>query len=224
MNEIICDKPKIELYLGDCLEVMKTIPDKSIDLVLTDPPYNVNINYGTISDDLKKEDYIWFIKEFRKEVNRLSDGNIILLLGCKTDIILNWWKAFPDASQTIIRVGASVNTSLSGMRPQYRPMLSTIPSQKWWSNLWEDIRFPGEGYFFNEPRYDHPCIAPLKWAKKCLEAFSLSTWAILDPFMGSGTTGVACKELGRNFIGIEIEPKYFEIAQRRINQTMENLL
>ena len=57
-----------------------------------------------------------------------------------------------------------------------------------------------------------------------LEKYSENNQTILDPFMGSGTTGVACKELGRNFIGIEISEKYFKIAERRINNTMENLL
>ena len=61
----------------------------------------------------------------------------------------------------------------------------------------------------------------MKWI---IEKYSKKGDSILDPFMGSGTTGVACKELGRNFIGIEIEPKYFEIAKRRIDNTMESLL
>jgi site-specific DNA-methyltransferase (adenine-specific) len=69
---------------------------------------------------------------------------------------------------------------------------------------------------------EHPCCKPLPPMKWLVERLTIKNGlTILDPFMGSGTTGVACKELGRNFIGIEIEPKYFEIAQRRINQTTE---
>ncbi len=70
----------------------------------------------------------------------------------------------------------------------------------------------------------HPTQKPLSVMRWILENYSQDNQTILDPFMGSGTTGVACKELGRNFIGIEIEPKYFEIAKRRIQNTMENLL
>ena len=72
--------------------------------------------------------------------------------------------------------------------------------------------------------YFHPTEKPKGVIARMIQNSSDVGDTILDPFMGSGTTGVACKELGRNFIGIEIEPKYFEIAQRRINQTMENLL
>ncbi len=76
---------------------------------------------------------------------------------------------------------------------------------------------------FKEVRY-HPAQKPTILIYMILKEFSMETDTILDPFMGSGTTGVAAKELGRNFIGIEIEPKYFAIAQRRINQTTTNLL
>lgn len=72
----------------------------------------------------------------------------------------------------------------------------------------------------------HPTVKPIKLIKYLIKLTSMpnKNQIYLDPFAGSGTTGVACKELGRNFIGIEIEPKYFEIAQRRINQATENLL
>ena len=72
--------------------------------------------------------------------------------------------------------------------------------------------------------YKHPAIFPDQLAKDHILSWSNKNNLVLDPFMGSGTTGVACKELGRNFIGIEIEEKYFKIAERRIRQTMENLL
>jgi site-specific DNA-methyltransferase (adenine-specific) len=70
----------------------------------------------------------------------------------------------------------------------------------------------------------HPAPFPESLAYKLINALSPDNGTVLDPFLGSGTTAVACKELKRNCIGIEIEPKYFEIAQRRINNTMENLL
>jgi DNA modification methylase len=69
----------------------------------------------------------------------------------------------------------------------------------------------------------HPSQKPIKLIRGLVEQYSKKGHTILDPFMGSGTTGVACKELGRNFIGIEIEPKYFEIAKRRIENTQEDM-
>jgi len=81
------------------------------------------------------------------------------------------------------------------------------------------LSFKIDGY-----KPNHPSPKPLSCMKKLVDRISLTGQSVLDPFMGSGTTGVACKELGRNFIGIEIEPKYFAIAERRINQTTKNLL
>jgi site-specific DNA-methyltransferase (adenine-specific) len=74
----------------------------------------------------------------------------------------------------------------------------------------------------DEVRY-HPTQKPKPLMGMIINDFSKAGDTILDPFMGSGTTGVACKELGRNFIGIEIEPKYFEIAKRRIDNTQVDM-
>ena len=77
--------------------------------------------------------------------------------------------------------------------------------------------------FGDEVRY-HPTQKSIQIIKYILTDFSEKNQTVLDPFMGSGTTGVACKELGRNFIGIEISPEYFKIAERRINNTVELML
>ena len=69
---------------------------------------------------------------------------------------------------------------------------------------------------WNSEDVDHPCPKPVPWMEWMVRRGSLDGWTILDPFMGSGTTGVAAVKLGRKFIGIEIEPKYCEIAKRRI--------
>jgi len=204
---------EIKLILGDCLEEMKKIPDKSIDLVLTDPPYNVGLNYcnGDKRIDYKKWCKCWFI-----ELERICKGTIafscgIVNVGMWCSIknpkwILCWWKP------------ATMGRSIVGF------------------NNWEPVlmygKFIGKGGCDvvkavikpDKELEGHPCPKPLNWAKGFIQILSKREMGVLDPFMGSGTTGVACKELGRNFIGIEIEPKYFAIAQRRINQTMENLL
>ena len=207
------DHNGITIYHGKCLDVLPQI--EPVDLVLTDPPYNVGIDYGEIKDNM-------LIEEYNKNIKTLKllcgGAEWAILLGSKTETLLTWWKNFENAKQIIIRVGASVNTSLGGFRPQYRVVLTTKKSLKWWSDLWEDIRFPGEGYFFNEQRHNHPCHAPLRLMKKLIECLSEPKIIILDPFMGSGTTLVAAKELGRKAIGIEIEEKYCEIGATRIAQ------
>ena len=209
----------VTIYHGDCREILPTLP--KVDLVLTDPPYNVGIDYGKESTDtLSLEDYENNIKLLKS----LIDCEYwAILLGSKTETLLTWWKCFPDAKQIVIRVGATVNTVLRGFRPQYRVMLTTRDSNKWWSDHWEDIRFPGEGYFFNEQRYSHPCHAPLKLMIKALECLTLPSELVLDPFVGIGTTLRAAKDLNRHCIGIEIEEKYCEIAAKRCSQEVMDL-
>jgi len=206
------------LYHGDCLEIMPGL--EPVDLVLTDPPYNVGVKYEVSDDNISLEDYSNSIKLFKATIGTVD---AMMLLGSKTETLLTWWKVFNDAKQIIIRVGATVNTVLGGMRPQYRSLLTTRKSKKWWSDLWEDIRFPGEGYFFNEERFPHPCHAPIRLMSKCLQGFTEDSETILDPYIGSGTTAVACERLNRRWIGIEISEKYCEIAAQRITRERQQL-
>jgi len=205
--------PENQIICGDCLSVMKDWPDNCVDLVLTDPPYNVGIDYDIAKDKLSIEEYSKGIKRLKNAIDCEYWG---ILLGSKTETLLTWWKNFETAKQIVVRVGASVNTVLGGFRPQYRSVLITKKSLKWWSDVWEDIRFPGEGYFFNEKRFDHPCHAPLRLMIKLIECLSLPNDLILDPFCGSGTTCVAAKMLGRRYIGIDISQKYVDIARMRL--------
>jgi len=211
----------VTIYHGDCREILPLLPEKSVDLVLTDPPYNVGINYASnVDDNLPIDEYDRRIREL-KTLCPCSDWAI--LLGSKTETLLTWWQNFANAKMIIVRVGATVNTSLHGFRPQYRAILTTRKSHKWWSDLWEDVRFPGEGYFFNEERFDHPCHAPLRLMHKLVECLSFTDEVILDPFGGIGTTLRAAKDLGRKCIGIEIEEKYCEIAANRCRQMVMDL-
>ncbi len=203
----------IDLRLGDCLEIMKTIPDKSIDLVLTDPPYGITKENW---DKVPKKEY--FDEIFKASKEQLFFGGQFFDLPKKEGWIIwyrkPYWlkKQFTRAAVNeadLIWISKDIKTKvieyhLSGniegfrgekLKPDYKKPKNIFTSQK-----------------------------PVRLVKYLIETYFNNAQIILDPFMGSGTTGVACKELGRNFIGIEIEPKYFEIAQRRINQTMENLL
>jgi len=209
INKIIC---------GDCLEVMKEMPDKCVDLILTDPPYNVQKDYGEYKDNLKKKEYLLLIEKITKELQRISGNKMVIVLGSKSDILRGWWNNIPDAKLIIVKMGATSNNKIKNLGLQYHAVLTTIKSNKWMPDLWEDIRWPGEGYFFNEPRYGHPAMTPLKLAKRCIILFSHEKSIIFDPFMGSGTVARASKDLKSNFIGIEINPGYCKIAEERLAQ------
>ena len=198
----------VKLYLGDCLEVMKGMPDKSVDAVITDPPYGNNLNYASYVDT--RESLEKLVPAFMKECLRIAERVVVtpgvanIYLYPKYTWILSW-----------------VN-------------MAGIGSTSWGFSCWQPILVYGKDPFLqtgkgrrpdtfqqrnNEvAKVNHPCPKPNNVMRWIIERTTFDKTTILDPFMGSGTTGVACVQTGRNFLGIEIEPTYFAIAERRIKE------
>ena len=140
----------VTIYHGDCREVLPELPDKSVDLVLTDPPYNVGIDYGEgVDDKLSPKEYQEQIQLFIKSARALSDSKLCLVLGSKP--LLDWWQLLPEAKLIIVKMGAVSNNKIKGLTLQFHPVLTTVPSNTYMPDLWEDIRWPGEGYFLMSP-------------------------------------------------------------------------
>ena len=211
--EILCEKPRIELYQGDCLEVMKSFPDKSIDLVLTDPPYGMNFqsNHRTIKYDKIEGDDKYPV-EVLKELYRLARRAVYVF--CRWDNL----SELPKPKSVLVWV--KNNWSMGDLKHEH-------------GRQWEAICFyPQEEHEFIERIPDvikcartenvyHPTQKPVGIIRRIIE--TNRGGVIIDPFAGSGTTGVACKELNRNCIMIEIEPKYCDIIRKRIKNTMSSL-
>jgi len=212
----------IDLRLGDCLEIMKTIPDKSIDLVLTDPPYGVKRDKG-----------------FEGFEGFGGFGEPIARKRYEED---NWDNKRPDKIyfDEILRIGKLAmifgGNFFADILPQgthwlFWDRLNTMPTFGDGELIWTNserksvkkITRQYNGLLGKEITRNHPTQKPLGIMYPLIEEYSQKAQTILDPFMGSGTTGVACKELGRNFIGIEIHKPYFEIAKKRIDNTRESL-
>jgi site-specific DNA-methyltransferase (adenine-specific)/modification methylase len=194
------------LYLGDCTEVMPRLD--RVDVCLTDPPYGVGLDYGSYEDSqenlaLLAAAWLPLAKDLAERV-------------CFTPGVLNQW-LYPQP--TWVLSWHSPNSSSSG---------------KWGFACWQPILvygsdpYRGKGrqpdsfsYSVLESRIEgHPCPKPVRLMNRILSRVAKAEDAVLDPFMGSGTTGVACMQTGRKFIGIEREPKYFDIACRRIEQAV----
>ena len=204
----------VTIYHGDNREFLPSIKG---DLLATDPPYNVGIEYGDgVNDKLPRKEYLKLIDDFINITRAVSDGKVALVLGSKP--LLDWWQFIPEAKLIIVKMGAISNNKIKGLTLQYHPILTTVPSNTYMSDLWEDIRWPGEGYYFNEDRYGHPAMTPEKLARRIIGIFSEIGQTIVDPYLGSGTFAVASKLLNRYCIGIEIEEKYCEIAAKRCSQ------
>lgn len=198
------------LYLGDCLEVMGGL--EPVDAVVTDPPYNAGKDYGTASDDLSEEDYSGFMIRVIEECKRIAKHQFWVAPRYKMNLFLG---LLPDSHIIVIPRGAS-GPFRQGWSDQFETALAVGKPYGAPSDLWKGIRLKGEGYFFRENTFGHPGYTPYPIMGKAVECMSRES--VLDPFMGSGTTGVACANLGRKFIGIEIEEKFFDIACRRIEQ------
>jgi len=189
------------LYLGDCREILPTLG--KVDAVVTDPPYGTNVTSWdeSISPedvaliDSKAANYsVWFYSN-----TRLSH----LLLALKQ-----------AGRDTWVAVWEKINSVGFERRfaPQWVPIVIAYNGNPpfWGKDLFQCPLVPQD--------VGHPTPKPLGVTEWCVRRASGEGETILDPYMGSGTTGVAALKLGRKFIGIEIEPKYFDIACRRIEE------
>ena len=196
---------------GDCLEVMKQMPDKSVDLVLTDPPYGVNMNYDLYDDS----DVAWFDLMRKVIPEMLRVGKMVVFPSCQIKRMGFFYKEFPPDWLLCWYKGSVGSAGFMGF------------------NDWEPHLVYGKNntkmhdYFrvTPEPQTNgHPCQKPLLWAEWIISRATNSEGDIvLDPFLGSGTTAVASKLLKRNFIGIEISPDYCKIAQERLDNMNQPL-
>ena len=190
------------LYLGDCMDILPALP--KVDAVITDPPRIARIwSEGS-------ERHGWTKANSEAEIRNQWDGKPLSKAECSL---------LSDAAKQAIIWGGNYfplppsrcwlvwNTPERGF--------SLAEAELAWTNMDACVRvFDGPR---SEQGSEHPTQKPLALMLWCLEQVKDST-TVLDPFMGSATTGVACAQLGRKFIGIEREPKYFDIACRRIEQ------
>lgn len=208
----------IDLRCGDCIEVMKSLDDKSVELCLTDIPYDVinRDSNGLRNLDKNKADIATFVLEdFLSEVNRVTAGSVYIF--CGTEQV-------SEIRKTLIDYGMSTRliiwekTNPSPMNGQYI----------WLSGVECCVYGKRRGAVFNGHckntvlRYPcgrnklHPTQKPLDLIEYLVLMSSNEGGLVLDPCMGSGTTGVASVKNGRRFIGIELDQGYFEIAKERI--------
>ena len=195
---------EVKLYLGDCLEVMKSIPDKSVDAVITDPPYGIG----------KEEWDAKFNTEFISESFRVA--NIVV-------VIPGIWAL----GQCIQAMGNRYLWTVAGHKPAAMTN-GRIGLNKWLPAVigGNKKRIGADAFDFHpvdEGLVGHSCQKPLQFMNWLVQKFAEIGDTILDPFMGSGTTGVACVQTGRNFIGIEIDPKYYAIAEKRIKDAQQQM-
>lgn len=195
------------LYEADCIDALQIIG--AVDAVITDPPYGIGLDYALEGFDDTPEELQALIDSFVPlcrqiaPIVSITPGNVNHYLYPKPTWTLCWFNRAGAGSgpwgfscwQPILCYGPDPYLRLSmGRRPDFIEHSET------------------------SEKNGHPCPKPIRFQKLWIERVALDAQTILDPFMGSGTTGVAAVQMGRKFIGIEREERYFEIACKRIEQ------
>lgn len=224
------------LYWGDCLEILPTL-DK-VDAVVTSPPYNVGgfhqmhggnsakWQYESFDDNFPERDYQKNQIEtcnalfdsgakylFYSHKNRIVDGAMI------SPVVWLLQTKWVIHQVVVVNKGSGANVDKRRFFPVHEHVYICFRNAGLKLNntsLLTDVWFVGDRQT-NRKDAGHPATMPISVAENCISSIVPSK--ILDPYMGSGTTGVACANLGRKFIGIEIERKYFDIAVERITAT-----
>ena len=210
-----------KIHHGDCLELMKDIPDGSIDLIVTDPPYLMNyrsnyrkVKYDYINGDKDGKD---LIAKSIKEAYRVLKDNSAIYMFCSwhyVDFFKSEFEKYFKLKNII--VWNKNNTSMGDLQGSYAPKHEFILFGHKGRRLLEGFRYPDVLEAKRTGSKLHPTQKPVDLLEIFIKTSSKENDVVLDMFAGSGTTGVACKNLNRNFIGIELDEEYFKIAKERI--------
>jgi DNA modification methylase len=203
------DDGTILLICGDCLTVLPMLAAGSVDAVVTDPPYGVGFKYDTHDDD--RAGYEAWCRDWFASIERIGCP---ILMACGAVNVAMWARIKPFNWQVAWLKPAAMGRSPVGFC-NWEPMLL------WGSGTGNSVDVFTAQIIPDASLDGHPCPKPLRWGTESVARVSLEGDTILDPFMGSGTTGVACIRTGRKFIGIEISPEYFEIARERIQTELD---
>ena len=243
------DKLKVDLYHGDCLEVMKTIPSQSVDMVLCDLPYGLTKNKWDVVIPLEE---MWQcldricksaaakcftasqpfssmlcmsnLKEFRHEwiwkKNRGSNfANTVREPMKEHEVVLVFSKGKWTYNKQM-EERAESGKERAKYKVNHTSQTSNYNKFKGEMNCkFTELRVPSSVQKFNVEVGLYPTQKPLALMEYLVKTYTNEGDTVLDFTMGSGTVGVACRKLGRNFIGIELDEKYFKIAEERIANT-----
>jgi len=217
----------IELINGDCIEKMKSIDSESIDLIVTDPPYLVNYKTGRRKDKTHKfcttienDDNPELISDYISECSRILKNDTAMYMFCSMDRV-DFFKQELE-KYFVIRnmiIWVKNNHTAGDLKSQFGKKYEILFlvnkgtrefNGKRITDIWKFDKVSSNNQL-------HQNEKPLDLITQCIEKHSDIGDTVFDGFMGSGTTGVACINTKRNFIGVELDDEYFEVAKERID-------
>lgn len=240
------DADGVTIYHGDCRAVLETVAPFS-DHAITDPPYAADVYLRMRAPDSKPGSGTLKRLKNSSSLVKMANGDIGLMdkalmraIGVELGVLVRRWclvfsdvescsmwrEALVAGSMRYMRTGAWVKPDAMPQMSGDRPAVGFEPATICHGALHKPVRWNGGGlpavwtHYISKgnQRPDHPCPKPESLMMQLVEQFTDPGETILDPFMGSGTTLIAAKRLGRKAIGIELEEKYCEIAAKRLSQ------
>jgi site-specific DNA-methyltransferase (adenine-specific) len=216
------------LACGDCLEVLPTLG--KVDAVVTDPPYGIGFYYEDGKEaSSNPQDYAAFVLPVIARCRIISNPGAFFAVWQAALNFRHFWTWFGDdiriyaAAKNFVQLRKTpINYAYDPVVMWYQPGKPLRPEKPKRSVDYFVANTAGIISDTTRIEKGHPCPRPLDAVSEVVSNFTLPGGVILDPFMGSGTTGVACHSLERRFIGIEKEPKYFDIACRRIESALKS--
>lgn len=241
-----------KILQGDCIELLKSIPDNSIDMTFADPPFNLKKGYNNYYDSLKLQEYLNWCELWITEMVRITKptGSIFIHNIPKW---LTYYAAFLNQKATFkhwIAWDASTAPMGKSLQPAHYGILFYAKNQK--ELKFYELRMPhkrtrkthllakdygGKKYMLhpfgplvsdvwtdihrikhNKYRDEHPCQLPMHLLERIILMSTDEGDIVLDPFNGTGTTAIAAKRLGRNYVGFDLDSKYVEITKSKLEQ------
>lgn len=234
----------ITLICGDAVEELRKLPAQSVRLIATDPPYNLNKNYGNNRDSMEFEEYLDFTRQWLSEAKRVltDDGSIYVFMGMR---YISYVYAIMEKE-----LGMTFNSWVTwfytqgsgktrGFSPRHDDILLFTKSPTQFVFHLDAVRVPQKYYrsvnnmrganpgnvwefshmhYCNKNRKKHPTQKPEGLFERMILASSNEGDTALDPFVGSGTLLRVCQQTGRNGIGIDINPEYVELSRERLRE------
>lgn len=202
------------------------------DVIITDPPYNIGFNYNTYKDSMEEDDYVEMLSYFQNQklvIIQYPEETmqyIVPALGVPDEVMV-WCYSSNIPRQSRLINFYNIKPDFTKVKMPYKN-----PEDKRVKKLIESGSGGRSMYdWFDDIQLvknvskdkNHPCPMPIRLMERLILLTTEEGNVVFDPFMGSGTTGLACKKLNRGFVGTEIDKKYFDIAVERIENTSYNL-